>query len=68
MSVRSGPLTSRARGKFHVSATEHLQHPVAVLTVICFARCIEANTCLEAYAIGDCKWIFWWIPIESIVR
>jgi hypothetical protein len=28
MSVRSGPLTSRARGKFHVSATEHLQHPV----------------------------------------
>ena len=28
MSVRSGPLTSRARGKFHVSATEHLQRPV----------------------------------------
>jgi hypothetical protein len=29
ISVRSGPLTSRARGKFHVSATEHLQRPVA---------------------------------------
>ena len=30
MSVRSA-LTSRTRGKFHVSATEHLQHPVSYM-------------------------------------
>ena len=34
MSVHSGPLTSRARGKFHVSATEHLQHPVPIIGMI----------------------------------
>src|ERR1700735_5627629 len=58
MSVRSGPLTSRARGKFHVSATEHLQRPVAM----------AKKDCILSRGRKKQELHFWWITSAKFIN